>query len=93
MADYDNTNKGVIFKNDTKGNDKAPIYRGKGNFKGQDFEVAMWVKKDKNDNSYFTVAFSEPYVKDGESKTSTQPTYNNNSQIRETKIDDEQLPF
>ena len=64
MADFDNTNKGVIFKNDQKGNDKSPSYRGKGNFKGVDFELACWVKQDKNGNSYFTVAFSEPYKKD-----------------------------
>ena len=64
MAEYDNTNRGIIFKNDKKGNEKAPEYTGKGNFKGTDFEISLWVKKDKNGKSYFSVSFKEPYKKE-----------------------------
>ncbi len=28
MSNYDNTNSGVLFKNDKKGNEKAPDYKG-----------------------------------------------------------------
>lgn len=84
MADYDNTNKGVIFKNDQKGNDKAPMYRGKGNFEGKNFEMALWVKKDKNNNSYFTVAFSEPYVRSEETT---------NNRVISNEDDNDDLPF
>jgi uncharacterized protein (DUF736 family) len=59
MADYDNTNKGVIFANKSD-NEKAPAYKGKGNYKGVDFEMALWIKQDKNGNDYFTVKFEEP---------------------------------
>ncbi len=31
MSNYDNTNSGVLFKNDKKGNEKAPDYKGKVN--------------------------------------------------------------
>ena len=62
MADFDNTNKGVAFKNDYKTEDKHPYYKGKGNFNGQDFEFGIWVKE--NDKGKFlTFSFSEPYVK------------------------------
>lgn len=62
MPDYDNTNKGVAFKNDYKTEDKHPYYKGKGNFNGIDFEFGIWIKE--NDKGKFlTFAFSEPYVK------------------------------
>jgi len=49
------TNTGAIFKNDKKTSDKHPDYRGK------EMEVALWVKQGKN-GSFFSAAFSEPYV-------------------------------
>lgn len=45
MADYDNKNKGVLFKNNNKKEDKHPDY--KGNYVdefGREYEVASWVK-------------------------------------------------
>ncbi len=43
---FDNTNKGIIFKNDNKGtNEKAPDYRGKINVDGKDKEISLWIRK------------------------------------------------
>jgi len=62
VADFDNTNKGVAFKNDYKTEDKHPTYKGKGNFNGIDFEFGIWIKE--NDKGKFlTFRFDEPYVK------------------------------
>lgn len=36
---------GAIFKNDKKGNDKAPDYNGTAFFNGQDVKLALWVKE------------------------------------------------
>jgi len=55
------TNTGAIFKNDKKTNEKQPDYRGKVNVNGKEMEVALWVKQGKN-GSFFSAAFSEPYV-------------------------------
>ena len=96
MADYDNTNKGVIFKNTYKQEgDKLPMYKGKGNYDGKDFEIALWVNTDKDGKSYFSAKFSAPYVKDANSVKEETPKYNNNSQQREINNDDElqNLPF
>jgi len=36
----------TLFKNDQKGNDKAPFYRGTGkDLSGNDIEVAAWLKE------------------------------------------------
>ena len=63
MADYDHTNKGVAFFNDKKEKDNQPDYRGKGNFNGVDFELALWARESKDGKEYFSISFSKPYVK------------------------------
>jgi hypothetical protein len=59
---YDNTNTGAIFKNDKKA-DNQPDYKGKINVKGEEFEIALWVKDGKN-GKFFSAKISEPYKKD-----------------------------
>lgn len=66
---FDNTNRGAIFKNDYKTTDSHPEYKGKINVDGVDKEIALWVKKTKDGKSFFSVAISEPYVKDAEKVT------------------------
>jgi hypothetical protein len=94
MAEYDNTNKGVAFKNDYKTEDKHPYYKGKGNFKGQDFEFGIWIKE--NDKGKFlTFAFSEPYKKNN---TPNSDDYANpKTRDSDIKLDDpinlDDIPF
>ena len=62
---FDNRNKGVIFKNDNKGtNEKAPDYRGKINVDGKDKEISLWIRKSNDgQKTFFSCAISEPFVK------------------------------
>lgn len=55
-------NTGAIFKNERKQEDKHPEYKGKIDIDGKTYDIALWVKKSKNDKSYFSVKISEPYV-------------------------------
>ena len=41
---YDNTNKGVLFNNDRKQNDKHPDKTGKLNIGGVDYYISAWNK-------------------------------------------------
>lgn len=50
---YDNEGKGVLFKNDQKGNEKAPWYKGKIQIQGRTYELAAWVRESKKDGSKF----------------------------------------
>lgn len=45
MTEYDNTNRGVLFKNDRKTTDKHPDYKGNANLDGRDYWVSAWIKK------------------------------------------------
>ena len=68
---YDNTNTGAIFKNDKKA-DNHPDYKGKINVKGEEFEIALWVKDGKS-GKFFSAKISEPYKKDVFSEGLEQP--------------------
>lgn len=45
MADYDNTNRGALFKNDKATTDKHPGYTGKINVEGVEYYLSAWVKE------------------------------------------------
>lgn len=45
MADFDNTNSGILTKNDKGNNPKRPDYRGSLNVDGVDYWLSGWIKK------------------------------------------------
>ncbi len=64
MAQFEQKpNTGSIFKNDTKGNEKAPAYKGKVNIEGKIYEVALWVKESSKGDKFFAAKFQEPQSK------------------------------
>lgn len=44
MTDYDNTNRGVLFKNDRKTKDTHPDYQGSIDVDGEEFWLSAWIK-------------------------------------------------
>lgn len=56
MSDYDNTNRGALFKNDKEGgNPKWPDYRGSLNVNGQEFWLDAWISKSKKGATYMSL--------------------------------------
>lgn len=60
MAEYDNTNSGVLFKNDKATSEKAPAYKGKINVDGKDYELAAWIKEGKS-GKFMSLKVQEPF--------------------------------
>lgn len=79
---YDNTNKGVLFKNDQGGNPKRPQYRGSLNVDGVEYNISAWIKEAKKDGSKFMSLSIEP-------KQAKQAK----PQVTEDFVDDELPPF
>lgn len=56
MNNYDNTNRGALFKNDDKKADSHPDYKGKINTNGQDFWLSAWIKQSKDGKKYMSLS-------------------------------------
>ena len=54
--DYDNTNRGVLFKQEDKTNDKAPDYKGSFNHNGEEFKIAGWIKMSKAGKPFLSIS-------------------------------------
>jgi uncharacterized protein (DUF736 family) len=54
--EYDNTNRGVLFKNDDKQSDKHADYRGNINVDGKEFWLDAWIKTSKSDKKYMSLS-------------------------------------
>jgi uncharacterized protein (DUF736 family) len=63
MSNYDNTNSGVLFKNDKKGNEKAPDYKGKVNIEGKEKDIAGWIREGKS-GKFISIKISDMMKKD-----------------------------
>jgi uncharacterized protein (DUF736 family) len=74
MSNYDNTNKGALFTNDQKGNEKAPNYKGLLNVDGKEYQIAGWVIQHKS-GTYLSLKVSEPYQKSTPNAAPKQTTY------------------
>lgn len=57
MADFDNSNRGALFKNDRKESDSHPDYKGTANFNGVDCWVSGWIKESKAGAKFLSLSF------------------------------------
>ena len=55
MTTYDNTNRGVLFKNENKAEDRDPDYRGNINVGGQEFWLDSWINTSKKGQKFMSL--------------------------------------
>lgn len=68
--DYDNKNRGVLFRHDKKGNEKAPDYKGKLNASGTEYYLSAWLREKKDGSGKYMSISVEP--KDQQPQTITE---------------------
>ena len=60
MSDYDNTNSGALFKNNTKEEgDNRPDMTGGVDVEGKEYRVSAWSNTSKNGMKYLSLKVSE----------------------------------
>lgn len=64
MSDYDNTNRGALFRNNRKEQPNHPDYNGTLNVEGVDYYINAWLKESKKDGKkFFSISIKEKGVK------------------------------
>lgn len=86
--EYDNTNKGSLFKNDRKEQDTHADYNGSINIEGNEYWINAWVKESKKDGKKF---FSLS-VKPKDQAVGKSPVKAKSAPAR-AKDDDSEIPF
>ena len=56
MSDYDNTNRGVLFKNDDKKTEKHPDYTGSININGTEHYLSAWIQTSKKGTKFMSLS-------------------------------------
>lgn len=87
-TEYDNKNRGALFQNDKKGNEKAPDLTGKITIVSPDGEVfdmwvSAWMKTSQKGDDFISLALSEPKDKASNGKSLAEMK----QQMRDKKAD------
>jgi uncharacterized protein (DUF736 family) len=56
MTEYDNTNRGALFKNDRKEQENHPDYKGSVNVGGVDYWLSAWLKRSQSGKSFMSLS-------------------------------------
>jgi len=81
--EYDNNNRGSLFKNDRKDDAKFPDYKGSINVDGTDYWLSAWIKVSKDGNKFMSLS-----VKNKNADASLQPK----KKVKQEQFDDS-MPF
>ena len=87
MAEYDNSNRGVLFRNQNKTEDKHPDFNGSINANGVDYWLSGWVKESKEGKKFFSLSVKP---KEQQARQVSQPT---RKTARLDDLEDSDLPF
>ena len=78
MSDYDNTNRGSIWKNEKKEKDTHPDFTGSLNVEGMEYWVSAWKRKPDASDKAPALSFSIKQKEDSPIKQKPKPKATNN---------------
>lgn len=78
---YDNTDKGALFKNNRKETERHPDYTGKIDVGGSERYISAWLKESKNGNKFLSLSLGKSVdgaANNGSNGSYQKPVENNN---------------
>ena len=88
MTQYDNTNKGALFKNTRREKETHPEYTGSLNVDGHDYWLSAWVKGGKN-GKFFSLSVKRKDGTDARPDAAPRPALD----ARQAAPLDDEVPF
>lgn len=88
MADYDNSMRGVLFKNDRKERDQHPDYKGQCEVEGVEYWISAWIKEGQK-GKFMSLSFTPKEEK--RNPPAREPKQQTRAQQRDYPDDD--IPF
>lgn len=85
--DYDNTNRGVLFKGEKK-TENHPDYKGNINVNGQEFWLSAWIKTPNNGGDKYMSLSVQPKEQQAQPAPQQQP-----QQAPQAPASDDGIPF
>ena len=70
---YDETNRGAIWKNENRQSDKHPHFSGSINIDGKDYQLSAWSKSSDRAGKYLSLAIQPAKAKVEASNSSEAP--------------------
>ena len=80
--EFDNTNRGSLFKNDRKDDAKFPDYKGSINVDGTEYWLSAWIKVSKDGAKFMSLSVKN---KNADASLNKKPS--------KEKFEDSDIPF
>ena len=71
--EYNNENRGALFKNERRDDEKFPNYKGSLNVEGVDFWISAWLKESKDGAKFMSLSIKAKDQKEAKSPTKRSP--------------------
>jgi hypothetical protein len=71
--EYDNTNRGALFKNDKKESERHADYRGSINVNGQEFWLDAWLKTSKAGKKFMSLSVKPKMAREHQGASDNPP--------------------
>ena len=69
---YDNTNRGALFRNNRKEQDNHPDHTGSINIDGKEYYLNAWIKTSQNGNKFFSLSVKPKDAKQSQLESPAQ---------------------